>query len=104
MLGGVEKTRKLLRGAESGILLVVEPARVLRHAEGQLIAAIEARGFRHIPGLRHERRCEAGVGLAFATTPIDADVEKVWARARETNPVNLPAHPGYTNAHVTTPK
>lgn len=94
----LEKTRQLLRGGEGGILLVVEPARVLRHAGAQLIAAIEARGFRHVPGLRYERRGEAAVGLAFATTPIDANTE-AWARARETTPVNVPTHPGYMHAN-----
>jgi SAM-dependent methyltransferase len=98
----LEKTRQLLRGGETGILLVVEPVRVLRHAGAQLIAAIEERGFRHIPGLRYERRGEAGVGLAFATIAVNADMEEAWARACETKPVHLPAHPGYTLETETT--
>ena len=90
----VEKTRQLLRSDESGILLVVEPVRVIRHAGAQLIAAIEARHFRYIPGFRYERRGDAGVGLAFATMPIDADTD-ARTRARELKPLHLPAHPGY---------
>lgn len=92
----VEKARKLLRGGETGILLVVEPARVLRHAGAQLIAAIEARGFRHLPGFRYERRGEAGVGLAFATMPLGAEME-----ACEVKPaLDLPAHPGHVESKI----
>ena len=92
------KARRLLGCGESGLLLIVEPARVIRHAGPELVAAVELRGFRHVPGLKYGRHGEAGVGLAFATVPVEEGMPKDSGGS----PVHLPAHPGHTASAAST--